>query len=247
MRAIALLALTGCTQIFGLSDPVPQMPPRDAAGSDAPVIPMDVAADVPDSDACSPARVDLIACFDFEGSIVDGSSAGHVITTVTNVSFASAGGPDGMFAVVGPTSAISIAASTAFNTSAFTVTAWVRLEAVPPPGGRAGVFDSDGRYGMYIDPSGSMLVRGVASPPGSIGLATWTHLAVSDDGTTVRFYVNGVATSAGAATVAVPTSNLASEIGGNAPTGDRMSGAVDKLRVFRRILSASEVAAEAAP
>lgn len=245
MRALALLALTGCTQIFGLSDPVPQGPPADASGSDAPITPMDVAADMAASGGCNPAQIDVLACFDFEGSIVDGSSSGHVITTVANVVFGSTGGPDGTFATVGPTSAISIAASTAFNTSAFTVTAWVRLDALPGPASRVGVFDSDGRYGLFIDGSGSMLVRGIASPQGSIGVGAWTHLAVSDDGSMVRFYVNGVPNSTASTATAVPTSNLASEIGGNAPTGDRMSGSIDKLRVFRRVLSPTEVAAEA--
>jgi Concanavalin A-like lectin/glucanases superfamily len=240
MRAIALFALTGCTQIFGLSDPIKLTPAADAAAIDISLV--DVASSDGSPAACGPIVTDLTACFDFEGAIVDGSPSGHVVTAVANV-ILDGNGPDGMFARVGLTSTITIAASTLFNTSAFTVAAWVYLDALPGPAARIGVFDSDGRYGMFIDAAGSMLVRGVTSPQGSIGIGTWTHLAVSDDGAAVVFYVNGVVTSSIATTSAVPTSNSGSEIGGNAPTGDRMVGRVDMLRVFRRVLQPSEVAA----
>lgn len=240
MRAIALLALTGCTQIFGLGDPTREMPPVDAATTDI-AITTDTASDT-SAPSCEP-DPDLIACFDFDTEVVDHSMAGNVITAIANVDFGP-GGPDGTFARVIATSAITIAASTVFNTNAVTVAAWVNLEALPGPAARVGVFDSDGRYGIFIDAAGRMVVRGVTSST-AITLGAWTHLAVTDDGASMVFYVNGVALTSASATSAVPTSNLSSEIAGNAPTGDRMTGSIDKLRVYRRVLTPSEIAAQA--
>lgn len=239
MRALALFALTGCTQIFGLGDPVKQMP-VDAEVTDTAVM-QDAAIDT-FAPSCEPDQ-SLIACFDFDGEIVDHSQVGNVVTAIANVDYGMAGGPDGTFARVSATSAITIAASTVFNTSAFTIAAWVNLEALPAASARVGVFDSDGRYGIFIDSTGSMVVRGVTSST-AITLGTWTHLAVTDNGVTMVFYVNGIAVTSASAVSAVPTSNLASEIAGNAPTGDRMTGSIDKLRVYRRVLSPLEIAAQ---
>lgn len=240
MRAIALVALTGCTQVFGLTDPVKQMP-ADAAPDTAMTM-RDAPIDGLPPGACDPTQNDLLACFDFEGSVVDRSPSGHVVTTVANVLFSGNGGPDGVFASLTSTSAITIAASTAFNTDEYTITAWVRLDALPSgPAARVGVFDSEERYGLFIDAAGNLVVRGVSSAQPLISSAQWTHLAVTDDGQTVVFYVNGTAAASATANTSVPSSNLGSEIGGNAPTGDRMTGQIDKLRVFRRVLSAAEV------
>jgi Concanavalin A-like lectin/glucanases superfamily/Domain of unknown function (DUF1929)/Bacterial Ig domain len=73
---------------------------------------------------------------------------------------------------------------------------------------------------------------------------TWTHLACTYDGTTLRLFVNGnqVATATGPSALAVSAGVL--RIGGNAVWGEYFSGRIDEVRVYNRALSASEIQAD---
>ena len=74
-------------------------------------------------------------------------------------------------------------------------------------------------------------------------LNTWTHLALTYDGTTLRLYVNGVQVGMLAQTGAIATSSSPLRIGGNAPWGEYFSGQIDDVRVHNRALSAAEIQA----
>ena len=80
-----------------------------------------------------------------------------------------------------------------------------------------------------------------ASGTSPLTLNTWTHLAVSYDGATIRLYVNGVEVGSQALTGPIATSTGALRIGGNAVWGEYFQGLIDEVRVYNRALSAGEI------
>jgi hypothetical protein len=70
---------------------------------------------------------------------------------------------------------------------------------------------------------------------------SWSHVASTWDGTTLRLYVNGVqvVSRAVAGTLAATTNPL--RIGGNAKWGEYFAGTIDEVRVYNRALSAAEI------
>jgi hypothetical protein len=74
-----------------------------------------------------------------------------------------------------------------------------------------------------------------------VALNTWTHLAGTFDGTTLRLYVNG--TEVGTRAVAGPmaTSTGVLRMGGNGIWGEFFAGRIDEVRVYNRALSVAEI------
>ncbi len=82
-----------------------------------------------------------------------------------------------------------------------------------------------------------------ASP--ALALNTWTHVATTYDGATVRVYVGGVQVATRAVTGALQNGTGPLRIGGNGVwPGEFFSGRIDEVRVYSRALSAAEVAAD---
>src|SRR6185295_11995350 len=77
--------------------------------------------------------------------------------------------------------------------------------------------------------------------PSAIPLNTWTHLAQTYDGSTIRLYVNGTQVASAARTGALQTTTSPLWIGGNNPYGEYFQGRIDDARVYSRALSASEI------
>jgi hypothetical protein len=86
-------------------------------------------------------------------------------------------------------------------------------------------------------PGAPLDARGTSSLP----LNTWSHLATTYDGTTLRLYVNGVL--AGSRAVAGPllTSTGALRIGGNSVWGEYFAGRIDEVRLYNRALAVAEI------
>ena len=84
----------------------------------------------------------------------------------------------------------------------------------------------------------SMPMRGTAALPAN----TWSHLATTWDGGTLRLYVNGtqVASKAVPGTMTISAGPLA--IGGSSALNEFFSGRVDEVRVYNRALTAGELA-----
>ncbi|MCC3159610.1 T9SS type A sorting domain-containing protein [Hymenobacter sp. 15J16-1T3B] len=73
---------------------------------------------------------------------------------------------------------------------------------------------------------------------------TWYHIAGVYDGATMKIYLNGVLDASGAAPASI-TSNAAFVLGRNYANSRCLDGSLDELRVWKRALSAAEVAANA--
>jgi len=79
--------------------------------------------------------------------------------------------------------------------------------------------------------------RGTAGLPAS----TWSHLASTYDGATLRLYVNGTQVSSRAVSGAIALSSGELRIGGNTIWGEYFNGLIDEVRVYNRALTAGEV------
>ena len=78
----------------------------------------------------------------------------------------------------------------------------------------------------------------------AVPLNTWSHLSATYNGSRLRLYVNGVLRSDKATTTAVPASGNPLKIGGNAVWGEWFAGQIDEVRVYDRVLTAAEIAAD---
>ncbi|HWM10432.1 MAG TPA: LamG-like jellyroll fold domain-containing protein, partial [Solirubrobacteraceae bacterium] len=83
-----------------------------------------------------------------------------------------------------------------------------------------------------------------ATGPPPLGLATWTHLAMTWDGSVLRLYVDGAEVATQPAPGALLTSTGQLRIGGNSLRGEFFSGLIDEVRVYDRALSATRIGAD---
>jgi hypothetical protein len=137
-------------------------------------------------------------------------------------------------------------------TTSFTIAAWVQPSSVGTwrtamlkerSGGLAyGLYASDDRSrpAVYINLGGADLN---ATGTSALPLNTWSHLAATFDGSTVRLYVNGKQAAQLTARGSVVTSQSPLRIGGNAVWGEYMKGGIDEVRLYKTALSAAEITA----
>jgi hypothetical protein len=195
----------------------------------------------------------LVAAYGFEeGSgttTTDGSGLGNT-GTITAGTWSTAGRFGKALSFNGTSSLVTVNDVAALRlTTAMTLEAWVRPTTSASwrcallketSGGLAyGLYASDGsgrpsgyvRVGSEID----------ATAPSAITLNTWTHLAATYDGTTLRLFVNGTQVATRALTGSIASSTQPLRIGGNQVWGEYFSGLIDEVRVYNRALSAAEI------
>jgi hypothetical protein len=134
-------------------------------------------------------------------------------------------------------------------TSAMTLEAWVNPTTVTSAW-RDVVYKGDDNYYLSATstPSGRPVGGGIfggdyteSFGASSLALNTWTHLATTYDGSTLRLYVNGTQVSSTAKTGAILTSANPLQIGGDSLYGQHFAGRIDEVRVYGTALSATEV------
>lgn len=131
-------------------------------------------------------------------------------------------------------------------TSAFTIESWVKPRSLND--WRMLLLKEAGSslsYGLYGNPASAHVGGTGAYAPSALPLNTWSHVATTLGGGTLRVYVNGalVATETG-----VPNAQPSSgplRIGGNSIWSfETFDGLIDDVRIYDRTLSASEVATD---
>jgi uncharacterized repeat protein (TIGR01451 family) len=75
----------------------------------------------------------------------------------------------------------------------------------------------------------------------NLPLNTWTHLATTYDGTTLRLYVNGAQVASKAQTGSIATSTNPLQIGGDSIFGQYFSGRIDEVRVYSVALTQAQI------
>jgi hypothetical protein len=76
-------------------------------------------------------------------------------------------------------------------------------------------------------------------------LNTWSHVAVTYDGSNMLLYVNGALVATKAQTGTIATGNQALRIGNsNASISEGFNGLIDEIRIYNRALSAAEIGSD---
>ena len=104
-------------------------------------------------------------------------------------------------------------------------------------------------YAIYASedlprPLGAVRIGGayrIATGTSQLPINTWSHLASTYDGTTLRLYVNGTQVGSVATTGSIEVSSGVLRIGGNTIWGEYFSGLIDEVRIYNRALSATEI------
>ncbi|WP_187414995.1 LamG-like jellyroll fold domain-containing protein [Nonomuraea sp. PA05] len=182
-----------------------------------------------------------------------GSTAGDVLGntgTLTNTTWTASGkyGPalsfNGTSSWVTVNDAPSLRLTTGMTLEAWVnpanVTSWRTVIMKQYTGDLAYVLSAgsdSNRPHTVIHTTGEVGTGGTASLP----LNTWSHLAATYDGTTLRLYVNGTLTSQRAAGGPIRTDNGVLRIGGNSLWGEYFNGLIDEVRIYDRALNAVQI------
>jgi hypothetical protein len=92
-------------------------------------------------------------------------------------------------------------------------------------------------------PEANVLIGGVnrTAEGTSLPKNTWSHVASTYDGVTLRLFVNGVQVASTAAAGSIPSSTGPLRVGGNSLWGEFFKGRIDEVRVYNRALSQAEI------
>jgi hypothetical protein len=198
----------------------------------------------------------VVAAYGFDEA--SGATATDVVSsfngTISGATRVAAGRYGGALSFDGVNDWVTVPHASALNLSAgMTIEAWVKPSALTSWRGVVAKEQAAALpYALYAstttDTPGASLVtnsvtRNVAAAP-TLGLNTWTHLAMTWDGSVVRLYVDGAEIASGPApgTLLTSTGNL--RIGGNALRGEFFAGLIDEVRIYDRALSATRIGAD---
>lgn len=150
--------------------------------------------------------------------------------------------------------AIKVPHSDSLNlTNEITTAAWINLDGINTDNGDA-IFSKDGISQPYAffavleDFGGEMVswFSGTAIRSDYVvPKQTWTHLAMTYDENTVKFYLNGILVNDIASSAGLNEDSSADLYIGTSPWGgaEDFSGLMDEVRIYKRVLSGPEIQA----
>lgn len=200
----------------------------------------------------------LVAAYSFDqgsgGIAADASGRGHTGTLSGGATWTAAGRHGGAVSLDGATGMVTVPDAADLRLSgALTAEAWVRPSSVARR--RTVVFkDRTGgfSYALYAGsnnthPQAYAYLSGAdraVTGPDALPLNTWTHLAFSYDGRTLRLFRNGVQVAAHAATGTIPAAAGPLHFGANPLWTEAFAGRIDDLRIYNRALTPAEILAD---
>lgn len=216
-----------------------------APDASAPEAAPPIDANAPARPFCDGADPTIVLCMPFEGAIADASAHAQAIDVTGATSFV-AGARGGSAVLLTDQTVIHVPHNAAWTYAGqLRVEVWMKPDALPESGKRAGLIDKDGSFGVFVQSDGRITCTmggGVEAPAGTAKIGRWTHIACVNGTTTVSMYVDGAKITDAPAGAATSTTALAA-IGGNSPSGDPFVGALDELRVTAGARTPGEIAA----
>jgi PKD repeat protein len=199
----------------------------------------------------------LVAAYGFEegsGSSLSDASGNGNNGTISGATWTTAGKYGNALLFNGTSALVTINDSTSLHlTTAMTLEAWVNPSAVSIAW-RDVVYKGKDNYFLEATTTSG---GGVPCGAGTFGTAnvwalgtavlamnTWTHIATTYDGATLRFYVNGIQVSSLAQTGSIVTSSNPLQIGGDSIFGQYFQGTIDEVRVYNTVLTAAQIQAD---
>ncbi|MFA5908367.1 MAG: LamG-like jellyroll fold domain-containing protein [Vicinamibacterales bacterium] len=207
----------------------------------------------------SPAPVGLVLAMGFnEGAGTTAADSSGLANggALSNATWTASGRFGSALTFNGSSSWVTVADANSLDfTTGMTLSAWVRPTSVSgdyrtvmlkerAPGLSYALYGTDGASrppAGYINTGGSDLA---AIGPSNLAVNTWTHLALSYDGATMRLYVNGSLANSRSAAGSIQTSTGALRIGGNGVWGEYFAGSIDEVRAYNRALTQAEIQAD---
>jgi hypothetical protein len=195
----------------------------------------------------------LVAAYGFsEGSGVqtrDSSGQGNT-GTISGATWTTAGKYGSALSFNGTSSWVTVADAASLHlTTGMTIEAWVNpasgsgwrcVVLKEASGGLAYALysaNNASRPSGFVHTSTDVGVNGTSAVP----LNTWTHVAVTYDGATLRMFVNGAQVNSQSAPGAAIVTSNALRIGGDSVWGEYFKGVIDEVRIYNRALSAAEI------
>lgn len=225
---------------------------RDAAGNTTTSAPVGVVVDNPPP----PPAPGLVVALGFEeGSgttVADASGTGNT-GTITGAAWTTSGRYGNALAFDGTNDWVTVADTTTLDlTTAMTLEAWVNPTTLTS--WRSILLKERTNhlsYALYANsstntPTAHVYIAGDKSARGTtqLPLNTWTHLAATYDGTTLRLYQNGQQTASRAQTGTIATGTGPLRIGGNAIWPEWFNGRIDEIRLYNRALTPTQIQAD---
>ena len=197
-----------------------------------------------------PRPVAAYSCNESTGTMVADDSGGGNSGTLVNATWSPAGHSGGALSFNGTTARVVVPDMAALRfVQDMTIEAWVNpsatvtddWQAVIYKGHDAYLLGTNAKTGLPIG-GGTVGTTGVlASGVAVLPVNTWTHLAATYDGTTVRLYVNGTEVSSRPATGHLRESMAPLEIGGSLADGGTFAGLVDDIRLYSMALNSAQI------
>jgi hypothetical protein len=180
----------------------------------------------------------------------DGSGKGNA-GTIANATRTTSGRFGGALAFNGTNAWVTVNDSASLHlTSGMTVEGWVNPSTLSGSWRAMAVKETASGLAWALYPAGDggfpsghaftaseQWARGTAVLP----LNTWSHVATTYDGTTIRAYVDGVQVGTKAQSGALATSTQPLRFGGDALWPEWFKGSLDEIRVYDHALTAAEI------
>ncbi len=208
-----------------------------------------------------PSSSGLVGAYSFNagsGTTAADSSGRNNTGTLSGATWSTQGRYGSALSFDGVNDMVTIADAASLDlTTGLTLEAWVRPTALSGwrtvimkevSGGLAYTLyahDDAPRPAAYVRIAGKSL-SDTTSGTVSLPLNTWTHLAATYDGTTLRLYVNGVQAASRPVSGSIAGSSNPLRIGGNSVWGEHFAGLIDEVRIYNRALAAGAIQADMA-
>jgi hypothetical protein len=179
-------------------------------------------------------------------SVTDASGTGNT-GHITGTTWTTAGKYGGALAFDGGARVTIPDAPSLHLTTAMTLEVWVKPSPMVDWWADV-IYKADDTY--YLEatsPSGTPVAGGTWASnqnlvaPAPLAVNTWTHLAATYDGTTVRLYVNGTLAGSAPRSGPLASSTHPLEIGGDSLYGQYFTGLIDDVRVYNVALTATQI------